>query len=555
MSISGRIPPNTEINSSLKILNLINIGSYAEVYKVIYKGIIKALRVPIQISECNIHGMETVIDIDILSRIRHANLMYSEELVYDSILGGISVIMPYAPQTLADINKKLTLYESCIISFKVISAANYLLSNNFLHLDIKPQNILFATGQNNFIHPLLADFDMVVRMDHPKTPVLVRKPVITLCYRPYELFTGNNMMGEYTLVWQLGILLLFTIAKTAIPGDNDEEIKAYILKYFVGSNGRKLTHSMRILLSMEIRNTTEKELAVDLLCGMLNIYTEERYTMQKVMDHPFWNIIKKDKSLSFSSLETSSMTEKSSSNLTLSCSDGIVVESVLSLNETVSKIKFTEKKTSPENNVCLLVENISLETTSKIGYFESDEEFKIIPCFDSIKRLYNMIVLLSRSFDYDHIPMGIFFAGTDLIYRSIHFIANDDIRTVIIHNITCNLIAWKLYYLRLDYEMFIFGSEDIEISFVKNNPYAKKYNIVIQEIMAMEIDIILKLKGKLYRSYIFDSTPLDLLIICIDNLLMNSEAYCSYNENSIANASGKENIRLILKEKDLFPDD
>jgi serine/threonine protein kinase len=527
------IPPGTKINSDLTVLKLINSGAYAKVYKVSYKGNVKALRIPLSVEEYKNYGMESVIDLDILTRIKHPNIMYAEELIHNPKWGGISVIMPYGIRNLYDANLMLTLQERYTVAFKIITAVKHLLDNNILYLDIKPNNILFVENGGD-ITPMLADFNMVARMDHPQKSILVRKAVIAMAYRPYEIYCDNRMMGEHTLVWQLGALLIFIFGKSIIPGETELEIKKYIEQFLIGKEQpTQIIYSLRYWLKTEIKNEEQLELGITLLCGMLDTEVKNRFTLDMVLKHPFWqNLSKVDRG------ETKESSKEFSKDLT-------------GLYSTVKGSKLSSPKQLCKKDSSEGLDKLCSNTE---GLTFSEGEHKFISCTNSIRRVHDMFLLHPYLKKSDFIPSGIFFEAIDLVHRTIHLVSGKPFKNFIIHNITCTVLAWKMYFYRLEWYMLAPNGTDIKENFITNNFYAKKYQVTLEEIFNMEINIIMALKGKLYRPFIYDGTAGLSLPKVLDNLLLAKETYLPCSNPGFADVTDKENINLLLKGRILFSD-
>jgi serine/threonine protein kinase len=457
LSSSSKIE-STPVKCGFVTLGLAGSGGYADVYIIEDKGIKKALRVPKENKEdYESEGINATLELDIMSRIRHPNLMYAEILFEEKSCIGIPMILPYAPKTLTTVilEKKITVSERINIGFQILCAANWLLFNNIIHLDIKLNNILFYTSEEKEEIPLLSDFGMAVKMEDPNISVTVDRKVIIPAFKPYEMLNGDNKIGEYTLVWQLGMLLLGLFFEISLVKMSAEEILGFIEKYF--SNAIDVERRKRSLYTLSLKWSTFEDRindsCIDLLNGMLDLNITSRLNMKQVLTHSFW---------------------KYSSNT------GVQPKIIL-------------------------------------GSVVMSKYSKPLSCVDSINRLFKFNKDTVKN---DHIPAGLFFTAVDLIYRSIYLIDSTSDRDLLIHNIACNILSWKLYSFRILLDMSIYES------------YFVIYNIRRSEIFDMEKKIILALGGILYRPNLFDTMTNKELTISL-KILFDADQYTAYNKTEI----------------------
>lgn len=190
------------------------------------------------------------------------------------------------------------------IFYSLLCTLQIMHRNNFLHLDVKHDNIIFVEDD---LQPLLIDYDCVQYcQDIHKGTVIYNDPT-TLVYRPPERWTKSKMRVNYADdIWSLGftILHIFDI-KTLL--DYDEDIRSlhsnihricsakYIKKMmsdygFVGSELKEITHLLTTMLGPKKNRPTVCEcLSNPLFMSIFNLNIS--YTVETRPDI----IIRKDK--------------------------------------------------------------------------------------------------------------------------------------------------------------------------------------------------------------------------------------------------------------------
>ena len=154
---------------------------------------------------------------ELLSKFKHENIHEVKE-TFTRPNKNQYLITEYYPNNLYDFVQK-NLPEKVIknIIYQLIKAVNYLHSLNFIHRDIKPDNILIST--NGIIK--LTDFDLCRLISKGKDDPLTRTAV-TLYYRAPEIFFGDKFYGKEIDIWSIGCVFVeLIIGRPIFKGSNE----------------------------------------------------------------------------------------------------------------------------------------------------------------------------------------------------------------------------------------------------------------------------------------------------------------------------------------------
>ena len=215
------------------------------------------------------------LEISILKNIRHKNLIKLYEVMETP--QKIYLIMEYCNGgelfNYIISKKHLSERQSCIFFHEIIDALEYLHVQNIVHRDIKPQNILLDTV-NNEITLKIIDFGIsnIYSLDN-----LLETSCGTASYAPPEMHKGNKYFGLLTDVWSAGIVL-------------------YIMNFgylpFCEENEDKNINNI-INGNYEIPEYANPDLK-DFLKHLLDINPLTRYDFEQIKKHPWFNIVSSD---------------------------------------------------------------------------------------------------------------------------------------------------------------------------------------------------------------------------------------------------------------------
>ena len=177
-------------------------GTNNSVYEIFIPKVGKrALRVQKDMKDYKFNGIGNVVGLQILSSLKHPNLLYLSTLVSDECETGIAIMTPVYERTLS--SAKIDEKSMIPTLFKILCAVNFLHENGYFHLDLKSSNILFSDGE-----PYIFDYDFSIYVeDVNKSIDNSGKGLQSLLNRAPELFEDKpGNISAAAEVWSLGII-------------------------------------------------------------------------------------------------------------------------------------------------------------------------------------------------------------------------------------------------------------------------------------------------------------------------------------------------------------
>ena len=186
-------------------------GSFGVVYEIDYRGQRKALKV---IREDAKEGIKSIKELDILTRLRHPGLAHADEIISEYRPEDNQVetfiIMPMAESDLyrAIYSQSFSYGEKIKVLTGVTRGLSFLHSQQYLHMDIKPLNILVY---DNFQTGKLTDFGLALRLEDgcKRYPI----SLMTIDHRSINILLGSRKYTAADDIWSLGITFLETFSK------------------------------------------------------------------------------------------------------------------------------------------------------------------------------------------------------------------------------------------------------------------------------------------------------------------------------------------------------
>lgn len=244
----------------------------------------------------------------------HPNIIKIKGIYSDDDIDGY--FMKRYPYSLEDIYRdKMKLSRVKSIFYKIAIGIHHAHSKFIAHADIKPANILIDKNDNIAI----ADWGSAILFKYNQE-IGKSTQIQTLLYRAPEVLLGDYWFTEKIDIWSLGILLIQLITgKRFITSSSEEGQLKKIVKIF-GSinedNWMGVTKLGNYELIRDINGgqdrlvfdkITKDEVLLDLLNNMLMLNPEDRFDITQVINHEFFNDLRKGEFLPTDNIENISL--------------------------------------------------------------------------------------------------------------------------------------------------------------------------------------------------------------------------------------------------------
>ncbi|PIO72952.1 immunoglobulin I-set domain protein [Teladorsagia circumcincta] len=210
-------------------------------------------------------------EINTMSVLRHPTLIN----LHDAFEGDKEMVMIYEFMSggelfekVADDSNRMTEAEAIEYTRQVCKALCHMHEMNYVHLDLKPENIMFTTKKSNELK--LIDFGLASYLD-PKESVKVTTG--TAEFAAPEVANGEPV-GYFTDMWSVGVLSYILLSGLSpFAGENDEET----LK-----NVKKCDWNMDDPIFNQV-----SENAKDFIRKLLVAEPSKRMTIHEALNHPW----------------------------------------------------------------------------------------------------------------------------------------------------------------------------------------------------------------------------------------------------------------------------
>lgn len=264
---------------NIELLKALGQGTYGSVYLINTPSGPQAIKV---ITNDLLEGIKSLREIDIMSKIRHENLVRATGILVSSMGGNtgtskatVGIIMPLAKGNLYNIltDPSFTILERIKVLYQITLGTKQLHKSGYLHLDLKPLNILMFEGKNAKI----TDFGISMLMEK-NNEVYYPSELVTISHRPIDVLNGNKKYSPATDIWSLGMIFLEVLSygKTIFPSYDRKVVKTYIETFLNKFVIDKTLDTLGI--------TVDKEL----IKSMLSFDPLDRPTIEEVLTDPLF---------------------------------------------------------------------------------------------------------------------------------------------------------------------------------------------------------------------------------------------------------------------------
>ena len=237
-------------------------------------------------------GIRFPIEIDILKRYFHPNIMYAIDILeypspksYSDCIYELGIVMPLA---LANLHSYIKLNTVCFhtklkLLYDICLGLSFLHQHNILHLDLKLENIL-VFGTMNDPRAVITDFGLSLYCLDSKSR-FSNKELVTITYRsPEILFTSKSSLKYYTDkvdIWSLGILFIRMLTGVTIFPDA-RKVRLNLKRLF-GDTVRLKT------ISNYLKDVPDKHLLIPLISSMLSIDPSSRPSISDILSNSIFS--------------------------------------------------------------------------------------------------------------------------------------------------------------------------------------------------------------------------------------------------------------------------
>lgn len=227
--------------------DLLGYGTYSMVYKGydIMTGGVVALKI-IKLSEDEGMPNTALREVSLMKRLLHPNVLSLLDVIHTEVQ--LTLVLEYID---ADLRKVLT-SEGVINRYslikQLIEGVSYLHSQQVVHRDLKPQNILV----NKEGELKIADFGLA-RSFEIKMPAYSSE-VVTLWYRSPELLKGCKVYGYSVDIWSLGCIISEILTGSPLfPGADKHDQLKRISRYLEKDESDRMSWLLKIHKGKEAR--------------------------------------------------------------------------------------------------------------------------------------------------------------------------------------------------------------------------------------------------------------------------------------------------------------
>jgi dual specificity tyrosine-phosphorylation-regulated kinase 2/3/4 len=277
-------PEGDILNDQYKILSEIGSGEFSRVF---HARDLKA-NTDVAIKVIHDSSESSSSEVEILEHVKGAQSSLVEFKDHFNFESSLCLVFELFGENLYDLSRRSHLASADIklVARDVLSGLAWLHSNQVVHCDIKPENILVATGPT--AHAKLTDFG---------TSCFIGKPLFeyfqSRYYRAPEIILGDHW-GAAIDMWSFGCVLAeICTGQVLFPG-RDEKDQLRLFVDMLGPPSSRMIHKHKRLRKYKgakpranLKRLTDDHLLVDLLEKSLDWNQATRITAEDALQHPW----------------------------------------------------------------------------------------------------------------------------------------------------------------------------------------------------------------------------------------------------------------------------
>ena len=270
----------------VNVLRKLGSGSYGDVYEVEKNGEKLALKV---IQSPAKEGVKSLRELDIMGRLEHPNLMHADTIFseYDEEkkVSKVGVLMQKANRDLYDAmyDPKFSIQERVQVLFSVTQGLDFLHQSGYLHMDLKPLNILIFP--NNVAK--ITDFGLAIKLEEiNEEPVkYFPKKLITVDHRPINIIDGARNYRPADDVFSLGLIFLEVLSggRSLFSGLSSEEFKDKTVKEIYKKKISKFKIKATLEKYLSHLSTKLRKNAIKVITKMLKFDPHSRISVKNIL--------------------------------------------------------------------------------------------------------------------------------------------------------------------------------------------------------------------------------------------------------------------------------